>query len=57
MDGDVDVTRALGNGYLPTTTGWDIFDERGPAGLAVKPLDLHLVNVGSVPTGPTHGEV
>ena len=26
------------------------------AGLAVKPLDLHLVNVGSVPTGPTHGE-
>ena len=30
---------------------------RGPAGLAVKPLDLHLVNVGSIPTGPTHGEV
>ena len=29
----------------------------GPAGLAVKPLDLHLVNVGSIPTGPTHGEV
>ena len=29
---------------------------RGPAGLAVKPLDLHLVNVGSIPTGPTHGE-
>ena len=28
----------------------------GPAGLAVK-LDLHLVNVGSIPTGPTHGEV
>ena len=28
----------------------------GPAGLAVKPLDLHLVNVGSIPTGPTHGE-
>ena len=20
------------------------------------PLDLHLVNVGSIPTGPTHGE-
>ena len=29
----------------------------GPAGLAVKPLDLHLVNVGSIPTGPAHGEV
>ena len=28
-----------------------------PACLAVKPLDLHLVNVGSIPTGPTHGEV
>ena len=22
----------------------------------VQPLDLHLVNVGSIPTGPTHGE-
>ena len=22
----------------------------------VLPLDLHLVNVGSIPTGPTHGE-
>ena len=21
-----------------------------------QPLDLHLVNVGSIPTGPTHGE-
>ena len=29
---------------------------QGPAGLAVNPLDLHLVNVGSIPTGPTHGE-
>ena len=28
----------------------------GPAGLAVKPLGLHVVNVGSIPTGPTHGE-
>ena len=28
----------------------------GPAGLNVKPLDLHLVNVDSIPTGPTHGE-
>ena len=28
----------------------------GPACLAVKPLDFHLVNVGSIPTGPTHGE-
>ena len=25
-------------------------------GIVVKPLDLHLVNVGSIPTGPTHGE-
>ena len=30
---------------------------KGPACLAVKPLDLHLVHVGSIPTGPTHGEV
>ena len=22
----------------------------------VKPIDLHLVNVASIPTGPTHGE-
>ena len=29
---------------------------RRPACLAVKPLDLHLVTVGSIPTGPTHGE-
>ena len=28
----------------------------GAAGLVVPPLDLHLVNVGSIPTGPTHGE-
>ena len=28
----------------------------GPADLAVKQLHLHLVNVGSIPTGPTHGE-
>ena len=26
-------------------------------GIVVQPLDLHLVNVGSIPTGPTHGEV
>ena len=25
-------------------------------GIVVLPLDLHLVNVGSIPTGPTHGE-
>ena len=25
-------------------------------GIVVQPLDLHLVNVGSIPTGPTHGE-
>ena len=28
----------------------------GPAGLAVRPLDLHVVNVGSIPTGSTHSE-
>ena len=28
----------------------------GPAGLAVNPLGLHLVHVGSIPPGPTHGE-
>ena len=35
--------------------GGDFFAE-GPVGLAVKPLDLHLLNVGSISTGPTHGE-
>ena len=25
-------------------------------GIVVQPLDLHLVSVGSIPTGPTHGE-
>ena len=38
---------------------WDLLGivvQPGPAGLAVKPLDLHMVNVGSIPTGPTHGE-
>ena len=25
-------------------------------GIVVLPLDLHLVNVGSISTGPTHGE-
>ena len=29
----------------------------GPACLEVQPLDLHVVSVGSIPTGPTHGEV
>ena len=24
-------------------------------GIVVQPLDSHLVNVGSIPTGPTHG--
>ena len=24
--------------------------------IVVQPLDLHLVNVGSIPTGPTHGK-
>ena len=33
-----------------------IIYEWGPTGLAVKPLDLHLVKVGSIPTRPTHGE-
>ena len=25
-------------------------------GIVVQPLDLHLVDVGSIPTGPTHGD-
>ena len=42
---------------LGVTLYEDIHMWEGPACLAVKPLDLHLVNVGSIPTGPTHGEV
>ena len=30
--------------------------EKDLLGVAVQPLDLHLVNVGSIPTGPAHGE-
>ena len=35
-----------------------IFDtgRRDLLGIVVQPLDLHLVNAGSIPTGPTHGE-
>ena len=25
-------------------------------GIVVQPHDLHVVNVGSIPTGPTHGQ-
>ena len=32
-------------------------EQRDLLGIVVQPLDLHLVNVGSIPTGPTHGEV
>ena len=35
----------------------NILVKERPACLAVIPLDLHVVNVGSIPTGPTHGEV
>ena len=30
--------------------------QRDLLGIVVQPLDLHLVNVGSIPTGPTHGK-
>ena len=33
-----------------------VVNTKGPAGLAVKPLGVHLVIVGSIPTAPTHGE-
>ena len=36
-----------GSGPVPEVT----------AGLAVKPLDFHVVNTGSIPTGPTHSEL
>ena len=26
-------------------------------GIVGQPLDLHVAHVGSIPTGPTHGEV
>ena len=34
-----------------------MYCRKGPGGLAVKPLDLHLAIVDSIPTGPMHGEV
>ena len=40
-------SHVLGRG----TWNWDLL------GIVVQPLDLHLVNVASIPTGPTHGEV
>ena len=33
-----------------------VYGARDLLGIVVQPLDLHLVNVGSTPTGPTHGE-
>ena len=33
-----------------------MYVHRDLLGIVVQPLDLHLVNVGSNPTGPTHGE-
>ena len=30
---------------------------RDMLGIVVQPLDLHVVNVGSILTGPTHSEV
>ena len=35
---------------------WKLFDRRDLLGIVVQLLDLHLVNVDSIPTGPTHGE-
>ena len=36
---------------------WALYDRfRDLLGIVVLPLDLHLVNVGTIPTGPTHGE-
>ena len=37
------------------SAGFSLF--QGPAGLAVQLLDLHKEKMGSIPTGPTHGEV
>ena len=34
----------------------EIIPMRDLLGIVVQPLDLHLVNEGSIPTGPTHGE-
>ena len=55
------MTRSGDDGHAKAgaKTGGDLAIERtqGPAGLAVRPLDLHLVIVGSIPTGPTHGEL
>ena len=46
------------HGLIVVAYGLQLYNGfKGPACLAVKPLDLHLVNVGSILTGPTHGEV
>ena len=36
--------------------GIKIVVPRDLLGIVVQPLDLHLVNVRSIPSGPTHGE-
>ena len=51
------LTRMLTSRQSDEGTGKHNYRLSGHAGLAVKPLDLHLVKVGSIPTGPTHGEV
>ena len=35
----------------------NVVEEGDLLGIVLQPLDLHLVNVGSIPTGPTHGEM
>ena len=35
---------------------WNRLHKRDLLAYRLKPLGLHVVNVGSIPTGPTHGE-
>ena len=41
---------------LDLTRGQHGFDSWDLLGKVVQPLDLHLVNVRSIPTGPSHTE-
>ena len=47
--------KVLYRNQTPTDVGAKCL--KGPAGLAVKPLDLHDVIAGSIPVGHTQGKV
>ena len=51
---DRSLPTAVYNGHRSASLGPLLHRQPGPSCLAVKPLGLYVVYVGSIPTGPTH---